>query len=210
MLRLRPFTEAGIFHAVIDMDEANPPDTNILSPEEKLRYGMFGPARQKNFLAARAVSKYLIQQSGSTLPPEMITTITPEGKPVVPPGCGAGSFYLSIAHDSTCCIGVISQLRCGIDVETVSGRVRRVSTRLLTESERDIYSGSGSDEELTRIWTIKEAAAKMLGISIIRAMSAVTVTSLSESISSYKYEGNTFSAVHAVSAEHIFTVTQEK
>jgi phosphopantetheinyl transferase len=68
---------------------------------------------------------------------------------------------VSISHSSTHAAVLVSQTeRCGIDIEAINPRVKKVTSRFLSEEERNLASPSAETELFTLFWSAKETVFK--------------------------------------------------
>jgi phosphopantetheinyl transferase len=78
---------------------------------------------------------------------------------------------ISIAHKPTMAVALAARPRLGgigIDIEAVQPRSYTFERAALTPAERSLSRTSGTDRDawLTRLWTVKEAAAKATGLGL--------------------------------------------
>ena len=86
-------------------------------------------------------------------------------------------FNLSHANGVTACI--VTDGECGIDCECVRPCRMRVAKKVFSDEEQaalEAVGESGRDMLFFRIWTLKEAFVKALGIGISYPMNTVTFT----------------------------------
>ncbi|MGN0580185.1 MAG: 4'-phosphopantetheinyl transferase family protein [Ruminococcus sp.] len=89
------------------------------------------------------------------------------GKPSLETGCGV---HFSLTHAEGIAACVTSPFECGIDAEPVKKYRPNVVRRAFSRSEQEQLEALDSEDErillFTRLWTLKEAYVKALGIGI--------------------------------------------
>ncbi len=96
---------------------------------------------------------------------KVIINKTKEGKPFVK----GFSVHLSISHTENICVIVVSKNPVGIDIEKIR-KVdwMKISSRYFNKEEANYLMDECSPRTFYRLWTEKEAYAKMLGIPVLR------------------------------------------
>ena len=114
------------------------------------------------------------------------------GRPRFSSGSGID---FSISHSASLSVAAVlgeAQGRVGVDIELVRKDRReenlRIAKRYFTESEAKIVSNGSSPEEFYRIWTEKEALAKLLGVGLAALISDRSVLSGCKGITVYRFE----------------------
>ncbi len=135
---------------------SKPEDFVRLNDGEQRIFDTFTCDRRKGeFLAVRSLLHHLTSGKGR---------IVYEGlrKPVLEGFPG----NITISHSASLVAVMISDLRCGIDVEETSRNVDRIASRFLCLEELD-WTGVSDDPAKARIvcWSAKEAIFKWAGIS---------------------------------------------
>lgn len=75
------------------------------------------------------------------------------------------------------------------------------------EQEQVSRSGLGRAQAALRVWSIKEAAAKALGIDLAEAWPRIRVTALADRYSRLEIaDGRSLTGVHATLQRHLFTL----
>ena len=113
-----------------------------------------GEARRREFLAARLL---LHRMSGRSQRAELIKDT--DGKPHL----ADSPFFVSISHTVGYAAAIAHPRRCGIDVQRIVGRIRRLAPKFVNQRE---HSNIGPADELTDlhlIWSAKEAIYKAYG-----------------------------------------------
>ncbi|MDE2290561.1 MAG: 4'-phosphopantetheinyl transferase superfamily protein, partial [Elusimicrobia bacterium] len=143
-----------------------------LSPAEvAAAAGLKTPKRLREWLAARLAAKRLLrwrlEQSGVYVRPADVSVLNREdGSPYaeLPGGAVIGGGTLSLTH----CAGWGAAAVCepwalvGVDLETVAPRPKSFLELMAHDSEWAPWMEADYAEQ-TRLWTLKEAAAKLLG-----------------------------------------------
>jgi 4'-phosphopantetheinyl transferase EntD len=151
------------------------PLATVLSASEQTRYhGFRFPKRQQEWLggrlAAKAAVALLLAPSGSQpLPPALVITADPAGKPLLDlPGL-ALPVHLSISHSHDRAAAMASHHPCGLDLQAITPAVLRVQERFATPAEEKIlamaFGGEPAMARLTLLWAAKEALRKMVPLS---------------------------------------------
>ncbi len=102
--------------------------------------------------------------------------------------------YFSLSHAGDYAVAAFADTPVGIDVEyahrfTGSEQINRLADKILTEKERaswnQIDDPQKRESELIRIWTCKEAYAKMLGTGLATDFAQIETTNPAQYQSSY-------------------------
>ncbi len=79
--------------------------------------------------------------------------------------------YFSISHSGDICVIVFSRSDVGIDIEEVREINKdKISERYFTAEEADYLKINNTREDFYRVWTRKEAYAKLVGVPLLRIM----------------------------------------
>ena len=122
-------------------------------------------ARYKQYLVTQLLHRRLF--------PESELSYEPTGKPVVSNGR-----HISISHSGDIVVMMESAAACGTDIEKIHPRVEKVKRKFLSDDELHLYAGA-STEELTRLWTAKEAMFKVHGSDTVFMRSNIFVQLIS-------------------------------
>ncbi len=96
---------------------------------------------------------------------EVLVEKTKEGKPYLKDF----SVFLSISHTENLCLIALSKSPIGIDVEKVKSiDWMKISNRFFNKEESNYLMDECSPNTFFRMWTEKEAYAKLLGIPLLR------------------------------------------
>lgn len=120
------------------------------------------------------------------------------GKPVL----RGSTLHFSISHSKGLCAMALSDAPVGIDLQDTEAFDRiellRFASRFLSPDEHSVFLEEPTKEQLCRIWTRKEALAKLLG----RPLSSSLRT-----LSSLSFEGVTFETRRACLDSKLFFLT---
>ena len=153
--------------------------TAVLSEEERARLGSISdPDTRTQHALGRALIRLAGAAAAGISCDQVQIVVSAEGKPEL---AGLG---VSIAHSE----GVVALATCsaspvGVDVESVPGdpaAARRIIERRFARSEIETarhLADSGLGEWFARVWTIKEAVGKALGVGLPAALSGAVVSS---------------------------------
>jgi phosphopantetheinyl transferase len=136
-------------------------NVGLLSPSEKDQYDSFKIAKRKNeFLASRILAKKFISDSISCNFSDVEIKNDKDRKPYAVVNKKL-LFYISLSHREEY-VGVAFRgdmmPYIGIDIELFEKKNKEYLTDFMSSSELD-----NNDEEIIRIWAMKEAFLKMVG-----------------------------------------------
>lgn len=95
-------------------------------------------------------------------------TYLANGKPMVENG------NISISHSGSRVVMMKSEIPCGIDIELIHPRIRKVTKKFLNDDELLVHAET-SVENLIRLWTAKEAMFKVHGTDTVFMRSNIFV-----------------------------------
>ena len=193
---------------LLDMETIPPVEEHLFTPHEAARAMRMGPRRRRDFTAARVALKRLARQLDlvrENRPDRTIETLSPDG--VKPCLCESG-IYCSASHCAQLVVAVAHRHPIGVDLEIVSGKLMRTKHLFMSPKERELISlsGLGQERAATRLWTIKEAAAKALGLDLFQAIREVEVVSVGEEEGVMRYQEKTYPVRHAEGNGHVITL----
>jgi len=198
--------------AIIELKTINDMAVKALSDSELDRYDRLGDKRKKSYLGSRLCCKALSRKlSGDDreTPASSITTISPDQiRPRSPLTDGRDVFSCSVSHDSRFAVAVAAKTKVGVDVEEISEKALR-SRRLYMKEREEILarnSSLGEIEASIRIWSIKEAICKALGITLAQAWEKVEIKNVGQNKSLVFMEKNEYTAIHDMLDNHVFTM----
>ncbi len=149
---------------------------DLLSPrEEKMLTGLGHVPRRRKWLMGRAAAKRLVRDmlgEGQVPEKEISVLNQPSGEPfVLLEGKGGWEYPISISHRSE--IGMAAaplerSARIGADVETIEPRDPALVRQFYTDAEAATVEAAGKDRDdiVARIWSVKEAVLKLLGLGL--------------------------------------------
>lgn len=145
---------------------------NLLSAEEDARFARFHDDRDRHaYLLAHALTRRALSSRAAIAPQEWTFAATEFGKPFVSSPAGPRlEFNLSHTRDAVAC-AVARSHPVGVDVQADPGPGKIFSLAQHVFSERELatllkLSPADRDRAATRLWTLKEALAKAVGIGI--------------------------------------------
>jgi phosphopantetheinyl transferase len=193
---------------LLDMKAVSPIEEDLFTPHEAAKTVKMGPRRRRDFTAARVALKRLTRQLGLVeegRPDRTIETLGPDGEK---PCLAESTLYCSVSHSGRLVVAVAHRYPIGVDLEAISKKAIRVWNLRTLPEERDLISLSGLSPErtATRAWTIKEAAAKALGLHLFEAIREVNVVSIGEEEGVMEYKEKTCPVRHAEGDGYVITL----
>jgi 4'-phosphopantetheinyl transferase len=193
---------------LLDMETISPVREDLFTPREAARATSIGPRRRRGFTAARVALKRLARQLNlveKDRPDRMIETV---GQDNVKPCLSESGIYYSVSHSAQLVVAVAHRHPIGVDLEMVSEKVMRTKNLFISPRESELISLSslGQERAATRAWTVKEAAAKALGLHLFQAIREVEVVRLDEEEGMMRYQGKTYPVRHAEGDGHVITL----
>ena len=199
--------------AVIELAALAPFAEKTLSEPERNRYAGMRGRRRKSYLAARLACKRisrLLSGNDTQTAPEDITTVCADRPhvPCCPLTDGRSSYPCSVSHDDRFAVAVAADRRVGVDVEKMSERLLKSRSLYMSEQEQAaLDSLLDATETAVRIWSIKEAVAKALDITLAAAWHRVQVCAVGSFESRFEIDGRgPHTAVHDSVESHVFTL----
>lgn len=171
----------------------------LLTPREAARAMRMGPRRRRDFIAARIALKRLARQldlAKENRPDREIETLGPDD---VRPCIAESGIYCSVSHRGRLVVAVAHSHPVGVDLEMVSEKATRIWSLFMSPGERDLLLQSELSPKRTaaRAWTIKEAAAKALGLNLFQAIQEVDVVRVGEEEGEMRYQEKLYPVKHA-------------
>jgi phosphopantetheinyl transferase len=193
---------------LLDAEDVFPVEEDLFTTREAARAKRMGPRRRRDFTASRLALKRLTRQLGlveKERPDRTIETLGPDG---VKPCLAESGLYSSVSHSGRFVVAVAHRHPIGVDLEAVSEKVIRIWNLLTSPEERDLISLStlSLERTATRALTIKEAAAKALGLHLFEAIREVEVVSVGEEEGVMKYKEKTYPVRHAEGDGYVITL----
>jgi len=199
---------------VVELDALAPFAAQTLTSLERERYNKIGPRRRPSFLAARLALKRLYRrcrQEDALIPAHSIETVC-GNSPL--PRCARtdatpdADLQCTVSHDRRLAVAAVDSKPVGIDVESITGKALKSGRIFMGSMERQLVelSDLGARQAALRIWSIKEAATKALGLSMADAWQSVRVTRIGERRSSFVVDGRAMTAHHATVDDHLVSL----
>ena len=184
-----------------------------LSDRERERMGAMGERRRNGYLAARLACKRLARKlSGNddlTSPRDISTLDEGSVRPFCPVTDGSGRYECSVSHYSRFVVAVAASSPLGVDVERLSARILKAPHLFMSEREQELLKQSKLDQvrAAMQIWSIKEAVAKALNISLADAWEQTEVVEIGGEESHCRLRGEVpCLAFHGQIEDHLITV----
>ena len=140
----------------------------LLPPERYERFLRLRQMRDKeNCLVAYLLLKRALKDSGIE---EFSIKADEYGKPYLE----GNEVYFNLSHCKYGAAAAVSTSPVGIDIQEITEYKKGVAERIFSEEEIElIESSENADKDFTRLWTLKEAAAKCdgRGISVLKNFS---------------------------------------
>ncbi|MFZ1986943.1 MAG: 4'-phosphopantetheinyl transferase superfamily protein, partial [Desulfatitalea sp.] len=183
-----------------------------LSARELLPTDRMGAKRRTDFLSSRLACKRLYRRlSGhdDQTPARDIGTLAADG---IRPAVGGAPYHCSVAHDRRFTVAVAGRDPIGVDVERLDGRVLKSLRIFMDAGEQETVrvSALGAVGAAVRVWTIKEAVAKMLNIHLADSWARTRVVAIGAEQSQIRIgDGPTAVAVHQQVGDHLITLVHQ-
>jgi 4'-phosphopantetheinyl transferase len=170
-----------LLHVAIQDADTDVGMPDWLTPEELLLFAAFRvPKRQREWLAGRRAAKEIVRRRHGLHGPEALAGIQigsvrgglEHGRPVYTVHGHPGPFALSITHCGGVALAALARrenLRLGVDLEVVQPRGESFEAVALSPSELLNSRGLCGETRwraITRIWVLKEALLKAIGIGL--------------------------------------------
>ena len=193
---------------LLDIEALFPIEEHFFTPRESARALRMGPQRRRGFTAARVALKRLSRQLGlveKNKPDRIIETLGPDD---VRPCLAESGLYCSVSHSIRFVVAVAHRHPIGVDLEAVSNKAIRSWHLFMLPKEQGLISLSslGPERTATRAWTIKEAAAKVLGLHLFQAIREVEVVRVGEEEGVMRYQEKAYPVRHGEGDGHVITL----
>ncbi len=198
--------------ALIDRATLMPFSNRCLAESERRRTIKMGAKRFIDYLTARLACKRLARQlSGNDrrTPAWEIVTFAADGVRPRCPVINGHTYYCSVSHDRRFAGAVASERPIGIDVETLDEKVLKSLHLFMDHGEQETVSASplGPVGAAMRVWTTKEAVAKMLNIDLADAWTRTHLLTIeAEQSSIHINDGPAAAVVHQLVEGHLITL----
>ncbi len=198
---------------LLELDAVAPFAWKAFSGEELTPFLSMGAPRKKSYAAARIACKILTRKLGGdfTTPADGIVTVSMDYRAPQCPVAGPGaSYHCAVSHDDRFCVAVAGRRPIGVDVERISGRLLRAGRRFMIDEEKRLVSDFplGEEEGSVRVWTVKEAAAKALAVSLPEAWKRAVVTAIGPAESLARVGDLHVVARHETLEGHVFSLLE--
>ncbi len=198
--------------SVVELASILPFSGRVLTGHERAVGQKRFPGKTNRFVGARIALKRLVRLlSAAAVPddPSLIETVAADNiHPACPVDGGRQPLYCSAAHDDRFAVAVGSDRPVGVDVERIRDVLMKGAHIFMTPAERSLCAQSplGEKQAALRVWTTKECAVKVSGMSLPAAWSGVELKKISFDRSTVSIRGKMSEAVHAPVGDHLFTV----
>lgn len=138
-------------------------------------------SRRAQAIVSRAVLRRALSHRLGRGPETWRFETSPRGRPSLAPGQGADGVDFNVSHTEGCVVCAIAQnARVGVDVEARNRLpdIAEVASRFLSPSEAQAVSEMSrraAGTALLRLWTLKEALAKGIGIGMALDFPAINL-----------------------------------
>jgi 4'-phosphopantetheinyl transferase len=137
-----------------------------------------GGTQKEQSAAAHAMLESVLpayaKDHGITLPDPLRFSEGENGKPFLP---GCPSLHFNLSHCKGLALCLLSAFPCGVDAEPKRTLREKVVRRVCSASEKTaLAAAEDKDLYFTRLWTLKEAYVKAIGIGISYPMKEVSFT----------------------------------
>ncbi len=193
---------------LLDIEALFPIEEHLFTPREKARVQRMGPRRRMAFTAARLALKRLTRQLAlveENRPDRTIETLGPDD---LRPCLAESGLYCSVSHSARFVVAVAHRHPIGVDLEAVSNKAIRSWHLFMLPKEQGLIalSNLGPERTATRAWTIKEAAAKALGLHLFQAIREVEVVRVGEEEGVMRYQEKAYPVRHGEGDGHVVTL----
>ena len=209
---LHSLRQACAAMTVVELDTPACFAPQTLTPLERGKYHGMGVRRRKSYLAARLALKRLWRRTHGedrVAPAGRIETVHKDSPlPRIGRVDSEADYCCSVSHNRRFAVAAADTRPLGVDVEVISPKALQAAGLFTDAGERELIqqAPSGGEAAAVRIWSIKEAAAKAMGINLAEAWARVRVTSIGGSHSGFSVDGRTKQALHAQVDDHLFTL----
>jgi 4'-phosphopantetheinyl transferase len=153
----------------------------VLDDDERGRAGRFLHARdRRDYVAAHALVRHLLAALGAGRPAAIRFLAEAHGKPRLSAAAGVPDLRFNLTHtDGLVAVAAAEGAEVGIDAEATDRRVDDgVAPAVFTAAELALLEGLDGvarQQAFFRLWTLKEAAVKMLGTGLATPLRAIQV-----------------------------------
>ncbi len=173
--------------------------TALLNEAERLHYSKF---RYKAALQCRALLRLLLSQYLKVSPHDLYIRTTTKGKPFV----ANYPIFFNVSHTQSAYIIAISKIgRIGVDIEQLVGNedIEAMADYAFSVYEKQkVFSSTSEPKEFEKIWTLKEALLKALGVGLVPNLHQLDAN---EKLKNYNLKNITFSCPEGETASIVAT-----
>jgi len=155
---------------------------NILDDVEKARAGRFLQGRdRRDFVAAHVLVRYLLAARGAGRPQEIALRADSHGKPRLVSVVRERNLHFNLTHTNGLVAAAVAEgVEVGVDAEAVDRQLADVDVARAVFTAEELTSldeaeSSSRRYAFFRLWTLKEAAAKMLGTGLSTPLQGIQV-----------------------------------
>src|SRR5579863_752287 len=164
---------------VLDLGSPSLQDLAALKPTEAdvARAATYGVVRRERFLARRAVLRHFLAARFHGEASDVVVGSQPSGEPTLIAPAQSSTPFLSIAGRGAFAAFALAARPIGVDLE-ILGPPEEIPEAVLHKAERKNLAGldaSARHEAFVKIWTLKEAYVKALGVGLAREPSEIEV-----------------------------------
>ena len=195
--------------ALIDRATVMPFSDQCLGEAELARTLKMGAKRLIDYLSSRLACKRLSRQLSENdrhTPAREILTLAEDGIRPFCPVTNFRGYNCSVSHDSRFTVAVASEHPVGIDVEPLDDRALNGMDLYTNAEEQEAIRASelGPIGAAVRVWTTKEAIAKMLNIHLADAWARTHLLTIGDGQSTVRItDGPAVTVVHESVEDHI-------
>jgi len=164
---------------VLDLDAPSLQGLASLKPtdEDVARAAIYGAVAGKQFLARRALLRHFLAARFHCAAADVVVGSQPSGEPTILAPAQTAAPFLSIAGRSVFAAFALAARPIGVDLE-ILGPAEEIPEAVLHKAERTSlakFDGPARHEAFLKIWTLKEAYVKALGVGLAREPSEIEV-----------------------------------
>jgi phosphopantetheinyl transferase len=202
----------GAAVAMIERATLMPFANRCLAEPERRRTFQMGDKRLTDYLSARLACKRLSRRlSGddTRTPARDIVTLAADGIRPHCPVVDGSTYYCSVSHDRRFALAVAGKRPMGVDVEPIDEKVLKGLRLFMDTGEEEMVRESrlGLVGAALRVWTTKEAAAKMLNVDLADAWARTRLLAVEAERSYVRItDGPAAAVVHQSVEDHLITL----
>ena len=196
----------------LDIEAVSPAGEVLFTAREAARAMNMGPRRLRSFTASRTALKRLCRQLNlveKDRADKAIETLRPDE---VRPCLADSGLYCSVSHSGSWVFAVAHKHPIGVDLEMISEKVLKTRRLFMSPGESGLISLSGMSPERTvaRIWTVKEAAAKLWGLQLFQAFRQAEVVRVGKEEGMMRYKDREYPVRHSEGDGYVITLIRDE